>query len=89
MKSKTLSLLALSGVIMIATIFTSAYWDEMGLGENKMPLAVTTIIAFSISLAGLIVGSGEKKTLKTILGLVGHSIVVAFFIIIVVYSTTL
>lgn len=70
------------------TILTAGYWKELALGENQIFLALMTIFAFGISFAGLFVGFSERKTLKTILALIGHAIVVAFFIIIVVYSTT-
>jgi hypothetical protein len=48
-----------------------------------------TTLAFGVSLSGLIIGFAERKKLATVLALIGHSIVVGFFVIMVVYATTL
>lgn len=68
---------------------TATFWDTLGLGKNKIPLAVSTTIAFGISIAGLVVGFGELKKLKTIkfwVGFVGHFIVVGVFVLTVVMA---
>ncbi|HTF19763.1 MAG TPA: hypothetical protein VK658_16945 [Chryseolinea sp.] len=92
MKSRTFGLFVISGLILLATILTSVFWDILSFGENKVPLAISTTIAFGISIAGLVIGFGEMKgpkTLKVWIGLVGHFIVVGIFVLTVVYAIML
>lgn len=92
MRSKTFNLFIISGLILLATILAAAFWDALGLGKNKIPLAMTTTIAFGLSIAGLVIGFGEikaSKTAKTWIALLGHFIVVGVFILSVVYALML
>lgn len=77
---------------MIGTILTATFWDVFGLGSNKIPLAMTTTIAFGLSIAGVVIGIGEIRKIKssrTWIGLVGHFIVVGVFILTVVSAMML
>lgn|GEM_PF-5409135 len=70
----------------------ATFWDYIGLGENKTPLALTVTVAFGISIAGLILGISEirmKKSTKTVIGIIGHVIVLLFFFLTVGYALTL
>ena len=92
MNSKTFRLFLFSGLILLGTILLATFWDTLGLGANKIPLAVSTTIAFGISIAGLVVGFGELKKLRTIkfwVGFVGHFIVVGVFVFTVIYAMRL
>lgn len=89
MNSKTFRLFIFSGLILLGTILIATFWDSLGLGNNKIPLAVSTTIAFGISIAGLVVGFGELKKLRTTkfwVGFVGHFIVVGVFVTTVVMA---
>ena len=92
MNSKTFRLFLFSGLILLGTILLATFWDTLGLGANKIPLAVSTTIAFGISIAGLVVGFGELKKIRTIkfwVGFVGHFIVVGVFVLTVIYAMRL
>jgi hypothetical protein len=92
MNSKTFRLFSYSGLILLGTFLVATFWDTLGLGENKVPLAVATTIAFGISIAGLVVGFAEIKRLKTLkvwVGFVGHFIIIAVFVLTVIYAMTL
>ena len=71
------------------TILAASFWKQLNFGESRIPLAIMTIGAFSISVTGLIIGFSEGKNLATVLGLIGHFLVVGSVLMIVVYSTTL
>ena len=92
MKSRTFKLFLFSGSLLLGTISITTFWDALGLGENKVGLAVTTTIAFGISVAGLIVGFSEMKKLKAPkfwVGFFGHFVVVGVFVLTVIYALTL
>ncbi len=89
MESTTFRLFVISGLLLLGTILISTFWDALGLGENKIPLAVAVTITFGISIAGLVIGFGEIKKSRTVplwIGLVGHVSVVAIFIWIIIYA---
>ena len=89
MKSRTFGLFLISGSLLLGTILIATFWDALGLGENKVGLAVTTTMAFGISVAGLIVGFSELKKLKASkfwIGFIGHFIVVGVFLLTVIYG---
>ena len=91
MNSKTFKLFLFSGIILLGTILFATFWDTLGLGENKIPLALTTTIAFGLSIAGLIHGFGELKKLRTTkfwVGFVGHFVVVGVFALTVIIAMT-
>ena len=74
----------LSAVILFITLTVATFWDGLGLGENKQPLALSTFIALIVSIIGLVRGFKERKTdksTKLIIALVGHGIVVVFFLV--------
>ena len=66
MKSRTFRLFILSGLILAGTLLCSTFWDAWRLGPNMIPLAMTTTVAFGISIAGLIVGFGEVKSVNSL-----------------------
>lgn len=89
---KTFNLFVLSISIIILTMIVATFWEYLGLGENKTPLALSTTVAFGISIAGLILGLSEKRknrTTKTMVGLIGHIVVLMFFFAIAGYALTL
>jgi len=89
---KTFNLFLISISIIVLTLIVATFWDFLGLGENKTPLALTVTVAFGISIAGLILGISEirkKKSTKTLIGLVGHVIVLLFFCLTAGYALTL
>ncbi|MFD0998172.1 hypothetical protein ACFQ21_02600 [Ohtaekwangia kribbensis] len=89
MKSRTFKLFLFSGAILLGTILTATFWDSLELGTNKIRLAVTTTIAFGISIAGLIVGIGEigkQRPLLFWIGFVGHIIVIGVFAFTITYA---
>jgi len=82
MKS-TFNLFLVSGSIVVLTFLVATFWTAIGLGDNKSPLALTLTLAFGVSIAGLIVGMPElkrSKKPKTIIGLIGHAVVLTFFL---------
>jgi hypothetical protein len=88
MKSKAFGLFITSGLILIGTFTASAFWQDLGYGKNFIPLGVSTTIAFAVSIAGLIIGLGERKnspTVKTWIGLIGNFIVVGLFAVLIIY----
>ena len=81
---KSFNLFILSAIILFITIAVATLWDGLGLGENKQPLALSTFIALIVSIIGLVRGFKERKTDKStrlIIALVGHGIVVLFFLV--------
>ena len=79
---KTFNLFLISISIILLTIIVATFWDYLRLGDNKMPLAFSVTIAFGISIAGLILGIPEvriNKTTKSVVGIVGHILVLLFF----------
>tara|TARA_B100000900_G_scaffold358458_1_gene329365 strand:- start:492 stop:773 length:282 start_codon:yes stop_codon:yes gene_type:complete len=86
---KTFNLFLVSIIILLSTLIIAAYWDYLGFGENKTPLAFAVTLAFGVSIAGLILGISEikkNKTFKTVISLVGHIIVLLFFILTAGYA---
>ena len=89
---KTFNLFLISISIILLTIIVATFWDYLQLGENKTPLALSVTVAFGISIAGLILGVSEvrkNKTTKSVIGIVGHVIVLLFFFGIAGFSMTL
>ena len=81
---KSFNLFILSAIVLFITIVLATFWDGLGLGENNMPLAGNTTLALIVSIIGLVRGFRERKTDKStrlIIALVGHGIVVLFFLI--------
>ncbi|PXY03144.1 hypothetical protein DF185_03400 [Marinifilum breve] len=90
--NKTFNLFLISVLIILLTIIVATFWDYLHLGNNTTPLALSVTIAFGISIAGLILGIPEirkNKTAKSVVGIVGHILVVLFFLGIVGYSMAL
>ena len=82
-------LFILSGLTIIGTIVLTLYSDALERSENYIPLAMATTVAFGISVAGLILGIGEKRnslTAKTWIGIIGNLIVIGFFVFLIIYS---
>lgn len=88
-KLKSIKYLFVSSLIIILTLIIASFWESLNLGENKFLLAISIIIAFIISLIGLIIGVKEikyNKTGKAWTGIIGNLIVIFFFVFIVIYS---
>ncbi|MFN7328905.1 MAG: hypothetical protein ACK5UP_05305 [Bacteroidota bacterium] len=88
MNSKTFRLFLFSVLIFLGTILIANLWDPLGLGDNFLPLALTTIIAFGINIAGLVAGFRELEKLRTItmwFGFVGHFIALAVLVLTYIY----
>lgn len=88
-KSRTFKLFLLSMFILVLTFLLAAFWDVLGMGTNKIPLAILITITFGISIAGLILGIYEFKKAKTIkqwIGLIGNILVILFFVFMMIYS---
>ena len=89
---KTFNLFLVSISIIVLALVVATLWDYLEFGENKTPLALTVTVAFGISIAGVILGISEirkKRSTKTLIGLVGHVIVLLFFILTAGYALTL
>ncbi len=88
-KSKTFNLFLFSAIIIGLTLLIATFWNALGLGSNKIPLAISIMISFGISIAGLILRLTELKQANTRnirIGLIGNILVILFFIFIVIYS---
>ncbi len=88
-KSKTFNLFLLSIIIIGLTLLIATFWNALGLASNKIPLAISIMISFGISIAGLILGLTElkqSKTQKIWIGLIGNILVILFFIFMIIYS---
>jgi len=48
MKSKSFTLFSISAAIIILTLVTATFWDYFNLGNNKVPLAIASTVAFGI-----------------------------------------
>lgn len=84
---KSFNLFMLSATILFFTIFLATFWDGLGFGETKISLAGLTFLALIVSIIGLIRGFRERKTdksTKLIVALVGHTMVVLFFLVMAV-----
>ena len=89
LKQKSFGLFVISIMVLALTIGIATFWDVLGLGENKIPLAISVIVTFGISIAGIILGFHEirnNKTKKLIVGLIGNILIIVFFVMMVVYS---
>jgi uncharacterized protein (DUF486 family) len=89
---KTFNLFLVSISIIVLTLIVATFWDYLGFGENKTPLALTVTVAFGISIAGLILGISEirkNKSTRTVIGVIGHVIVLIFFFLTAGYALTL
>ncbi len=74
---------------MVGTFIASVFWRDLGFGKNFVPLGLSIVIAFAVSLAGIIIGFGERKepmTWKTWIGLIGNFIIGGLFVILTVYA---
>lgn len=88
-KSKTFNLFLFSAIIIGITLLIATFWNALRLGSNKIPLAISIMISFGISIAGLILGLTELKQANTWnirIGLIGNILVILFFIFMVIYS---
>lgn len=88
-QSKSFKLFLVSAIIIVLTLLVATFWDALSLGSNKILLAVSIMISFGISIAGLIYGFDELKQarlgkIKT--GLVGNFLVILFFAFIIIFS---
>jgi hypothetical protein len=80
-RSRSYGLFLISVVIVILTLLASILFRDI-LNGNFIPVGISVSIAFGISIAGIIIGIGERKksnTLKTWIGIVGNFIVVALY----------
>lgn len=86
---KSIKYFFVSGALIILNLIIASLWESLNLGENKIPLAISIIIAFIISLIGFIIGIKEiknNKSGKAWTGLVGNLIVIFFFVFVILYS---
>ncbi len=89
-KQKSFGLFVISIVVLALTIGIATFWDALGLGENKIPLAISVTVTFGISIAGIILGFIEiknGKTKKLLVGLTGNIFIIIFFALMVAYSS--
>ena len=88
-KSKSFNLFLFSIIIIALTLLIATFWNALGLGSNKIPLAISIIIAFGVGLAGLILGLSELKQAKSgklWIGLIGNILVIIFFVFMIIFS---
>ena len=88
-KSKSFNLFLISAVIISLTILIATFWNALGFGTNKTPLAISIIITFGISIAGIIFGINELKQVKNRklwFGIIGNILVIVFFVFMIIYS---
>lgn len=88
-KTKSFNLFLFSIILVVLTLLVASFWDSLELGANKIPLAVSTTISFGLSIIGLVFGIKELKQIKskkTWTGLIGNSVVIMFFMFIIIYS---
>jgi hypothetical protein len=87
--SKSFRLFLISFIIILITLFLATFWNSLGFGKNKIPLAVAITITFGISLAGLILSFTEikgKHGIEQWIGLIGNTLIILFFIFIIIFS---
>ena len=88
MKSKALRLFIISTFILLGTFLFSVFRTNFGIEANYTVGGAMATIAFGLSIAGMIIGLGEVrnlKTRKTWIGLIGNIVIVGLFILIVFY----
>ena len=74
-------------IIILATI-ADKFWTELGLTEaENIYFGFVGILIFGISIGGIFVGINEKKSKgnKTLIGLLGNSILTLIFLILFFY----
>lgn len=89
MKLKTIKLLVISIVILGLTILVATFWEAFGFGtEESIFLTFPILIAFGISIAGIILGFIERKVdnSKALIGIFGNSLVILAFCAMLIYS---
>ncbi len=81
----TTNKLLLTNLILIVLMFiANGFWTELGLSDSEnIYYALIGIIIFGISTGGIFVGIKELKTkgIKTLIGIIGNSILTLFFLI--------
>lgn len=83
-KPTTNKLLITNILIIILAFIADKYWTELGLTESdNIYFALVGIIIFGISVGGIFVGIKERKSKgnKTLIGLIGNSILTLLFLI--------
>ncbi len=83
-KPTTNKLFITSILIIIIGFILNEFWTELGLTESdNIYVALAGIIIFGISIGGIFVGINELKAKgnKTLIGLIGNSILTLFFLI--------
>jgi len=89
---RTFNLFLISISIIILTLVLATFWDMLNLGQNKHALVLSIMVSFGISISGLIIGIPEikkQKKTKTIIGIIGHVIIILFFFSMAFYSMSL
>jgi len=89
MKSNTLRLFIISGLMLFGTILFSIFKTTLGLEGNAMIIGAIATIAFGLSIAGLVIGLGDirkSQNAKNWIGLIGNFIVVGLFLLICVLA---
>lgn len=78
-------LFLISIILVVATLVVATF---AGLGGTPytMFLAISIMISFGISLAGIIIGIKEERMIKRKVGIIGNFLVILFFVFIVIYS---
>ena len=87
-ESRSVKLFIVSIIILALTFLIATFWDSLGLGENKIPLAMAVTIIFGISIAGVIMWFNERKQGKKtfLIGLLGNVMIIVSFIAIIIIA---
>jgi hypothetical protein len=73
----------------LTAFLVATFWDALGLGQNKIPLAIALFGAFGISIVGSVTGIRERKQIKSLkigIAIAGHFIIVGFILILMIYA---
>jgi len=83
-KSTTNKLLLTNAILIVLMFIANEFWTELGLTDSEnIYYALIGIIIFGISTGGIFVGIKELKSKgnKTLIGLIGNSILNLLFLI--------
>lgn len=83
-KGTTNKILLINVILIVLMFIANEFWTELGLTDSEnIYYALIGIIIFGISTGGIFVGIKELKTKgnKTLIGLIGNSILTLLFLI--------
>jgi hypothetical protein len=88
----TFRLFWISFIIVSISMIVATFADYLNLGKYSLFLPAVMIIAFGISVAGLILGVSELKksrSKRVVIALSGHAVVLVLFLYIIYLTLTM